>query len=354
MEPNQYLTDVLTAHQVSPSAIAEAESKALSVFDLRQMRAGNIFTIIKNDRQQVVYFIYEKNAAEYIVIDFRDSIQVYADKNQVITRQREAAGTVQGTLFETIAANGLDVRLAKLMETAFACSVDFFHLKEGDTFKVIYLEDYVDEYPVGVSGILAAYFRHAGESYYAFRFDQPEGVPHYFDENGKSLNKAFLKAPLKYAGTDPRYQKLAGKPAGRATRPFPGMKYAAPLGTPVVATGDGIVTVVEFTARGGYEIQVRHSGVYTTQYLYLDEIAAGLKPGARVFQGDEIGYTGRQYSYILYKIWQNGRSVPPDAVNLPDTDPVTPENKEKFDEMRLQMTRRLSQAGFPQHSLALN
>ncbi|TAE47894.1 MAG: M23 family metallopeptidase [Bacteroidetes bacterium] len=342
---DQFLTDVLRANNVRSSIIDEVDRKSRQIFDVRKMRAGNYYALLKNQNDEVSYFIYEKNGYEYVVFDLRDSVRVYEGRRPVVTRQREAAAVMKGTLFETIAANGMDLRLAKLMEDAFASSVDFFHLKEGDFFKVIYEESFVDEVSIGVTGLVAAHVRHKKEDYYGIRFRQ-DSLTHYFDEEGRSLRHAFLKAPLTFSET--AAIKAHVLPGGRSG--FGGTEFRVPSGTPVLSVADGVVVEVNYRRGQGYDIEVR-TGVYTAQYLYVYQVAEGLTVGKRISQGDELGKTGLvegtgSGARLLFKVWQKGHSIDPESVSQPATPPIRTENQAEFKRIKTELLSRLSQISY--------
>jgi murein DD-endopeptidase MepM/ murein hydrolase activator NlpD len=326
---DQYLTDILAAHQVAPGQIEEIARKSESIFDVRHMRAGHAFTILKSPDQRVAYFIYEINGADYVVFDLRDSVRVYQGSRPVVTRRRTAAGRLRGTLFETVEASDIDLRLAKLMEDAFASSVDFLHLGEQDYFKAVYEEQFVDEASIGVTRLLAASFSHRGETYTAIGFG-PDSAWNYFDPEGHSLRRTFLKSPVA-SSPDRPFSALS---LGRGRQGFRGIQYALPAGMPVLAVGEGTVAHMQYHPRQGHEVIVRHSAVFSSQYLYLGKVQGELAPGSRLSQGDQIGTTGapdaRSAPRLLYKLWERGRSVNPEKVSAGPVARILPEEQEAF------------------------
>ena len=344
-ERNQFLTDILEEHNVDASTINRVAEKSEKIFDVRRMRAGNSFTILKNERQKVDYFIYEKNQAEFVVIDLRDSVEIYEGTKKVAIREKEVAGVISSSLFETIQENEINVNLAWLLEASYAWSVDFFHLQKGDFFKVIYEEEFVEGSSIGISKIVAAQFHHAGQDFYAIPFDQGEGVE-FFDSSGRSLRKAYLKAPLKYTRNSSRYMNsrfMAIRSKGRSQ----GIDYFAPTGTPILAVADGEVTKARYKKGLGNYVKIKHSDEYETQYLYMSNIADNIASGIQVKQGEEIGYVGStgnaKNPKVSLRLWKNGRLVSPRSLDTPPSEPVREELKEQFEIRKAEFLARLSQ-----------
>jgi murein DD-endopeptidase MepM/ murein hydrolase activator NlpD len=336
---NLYLSDILTAEQVSQHKIDQVVRKSAEIFDLRQLRAGNPYTILRNAQGGVEYFVYESTPSEYIVFDLRDSIQVFAGRKPVTRRVREAGGIIGLSLFETVRDNGIDVRLAKLMEEAFAWTVDFFHTRQGDAFRVLYEEELVDGLSVGISRVLAAEYRHAGKSWYALAFGD-SGQAAFFDETGNNLQGHFLKAPMSYAG-------LEGQPAS-ASEVQGGADYEAPEGTPVRAVGEGIVRRTRRHPEG-YEVQVEHGNGLTAQYQYLPQLASAVRPGRKVAPGDILGYLGADSSgqaALSFRFLQQGRLINELEVSTASAAPIPDSLRAQFDSVRAQYLARLARIPF--------
>ncbi|MDX2245191.1 MAG: peptidoglycan DD-metalloendopeptidase family protein [Bacteroidia bacterium] len=339
-ERNQFLTDVLLEHNVAPDVIDEVAKKSESVFDVRRMRAGNSFTILKNGAHKVNYFIYEKTPADYVVFDLRDSVQIYEGRKRVNIQEKTISGAIHSSLFETIQENGLDARLGKLLEEVYAWSVDFFHLEKGDYFKVIYEEEFVDGESIGIGRIVASVFHHQGHDYFAISYAQ-NGEVEYFDEEGRSLRKELLKAPIKYSRLSARYSKNQPETDQNKDKE---VDYAAPAGTPVYAVGNGEVIRAKFRKGLGNHIRIKH-GIYTTQYSHLSKIAAGIREGNEIRQGDIIGYVGNSGDAanprISFRVWENGKVVNPAALSLPSVEVVSAENMDNFQSITVKMLKKL-------------
>ena len=204
----------------------------------------------------------------------------------------------------------------------------FFRLQSGDRFKVIYSENYInDTIPAGLNSIKAAVFEHRGKPIYAFSFigDSIMGITDYYDEEANNLRRAFLKAPVKFSRISSRYNlKRRIKFYGNRVRPHKGTDFAAPIGTPILATADGIVTKSERRGGNGKYVKIRHNGTYETQYLHMKK--QKVKVGQHVQQGDVIGWVGMTGNtggpHVCYRFWKNGKQVDPFKQDLPLSEPL--------------------------------
>ncbi|MEP5634785.1 MAG: peptidoglycan DD-metalloendopeptidase family protein, partial [Maribacter dokdonensis] len=218
----------------------------------------------------------------------------------------------------------------------YAWTIDFSRLQKNDKFKIIYNEKYInDTVYAGAEPIEAAYFQHNGKPIYAFAYenDSLRSIVDYFDENANNLRRTFLRMPVEYGRLSSRYNlKRRIKYYGYKLRPHKGTDYAAPIGTPIMATADG--TVVESTRRGGNGkyVKIRHNGTYSTQYLHMK--AQNVKKGQFVRQGDVIGWIGMTGNtggpHVCYRFWKNGRQVDPLKEELPQAEPLHDSLKEDY------------------------
>jgi murein DD-endopeptidase MepM/ murein hydrolase activator NlpD len=214
---------------------------------------------------------------------------------------------------------------------------------------LIYEEDRVDDRPIRIGRILGVYFEHFGSPYYAFPFDQGDGVD-YFDEGGKSLRKALLKYPIEFTSISSRYNLNRFHPVAKVFRAHLGTDFAAPTGTPIRSVGDGIVEEAQYKANNGNYVKIRHNGTYSTAYLHMSRIGAGIYPGVRVRQGQNIGYVGSTGlatgPHVCYRFWRNGVQVDALRVELPPSQPVKKEYLESFRCVKEELILRLQQIPF--------
>ena len=312
--------------------VDQAARLSRSSFDLRKIQLGKPYRILKScdSLQQPLVFIYENDFLNFTVVDLRDEVKVYEEKHPYELVERQLSGVIEGSLYETLQSQGIDQNLSQELANIYAWNIDFFRLYEGDKFKVIAHERKLrDGTMAGIKSIKAAVFEHRGDTYYGFAANVNEKTlqTEYYDEKGESLRRTFLKAPLKFNAyrISSRYN-LQRKIAfyGNRTRAHKGTDYAAPVGTPIIATADG--EVIEATRRGGNGIYAKicHNGTYSTQYLHIK--ALNVKKGQRVRQGDIIGWIGMTGNtsgpHVCYRFWKNGRQVDPLQEKLPAAAPI--------------------------------
>ncbi|WP_435372843.1 peptidoglycan DD-metalloendopeptidase family protein [Zobellia galactanivorans] len=322
--------ELMLQHKVEYPKIAKITQDFKDTFDVRKIRVGKPYLILKSKdtTEAAQVFIYENDAINYTVVDLRDTVKAYKDKKEVTYVEREASGVIETSLSQAILDQGIDYTVTNSLSEVYAWTIDFFRLQKGDKFKVIYKEKYInDSIYAGAGPIEAAYFEHNGRPIYAFSYenDSLKNIRDYFDEEANNLRRTFLRAPVQFSRISSRYNlKRRIKYYGNRIRPHKGTDYAAPLGTPILATADG--TVTESTRRGGNGkyVKIRHNGTYSTQYLHMKK--QNVKRGQYVRQGDVIGWIGMTGNtsgpHVCYRFWKNGRQVDPLKEELPLAEPL--------------------------------
>jgi murein DD-endopeptidase MepM/ murein hydrolase activator NlpD len=207
-------------------------------------------------------------------------------------------------------------------------------VKEGDSFSAIYNEAYIDDTTaLNISSIEAAVFTHQGKTYNAIPFMQ-DSIQEYYDEEGKSLRKAFLKAPLDFFRITSKYTNARFHPILKRYRAHHGIDYAAPTGTPVKSIGAGVVIAKGFQGGGGNFIKIRHNSAYSTTYMHLSKFARGIRIGSTVQQGEVIAYVGSTGlstgPHLDFRVYKNGQPINPLHVEAPPSKPVKPELRDSF------------------------
>ncbi|ASB49621.1 M23 family metallopeptidase [Alkalitalea saponilacus] len=333
---NQNLASILLANDVDYSTIHNLAENSRDLFDVRRIRAGNPYTVFfsPDSLRNPEWFVYEINNTDYLVMQLTDSLKIYRDKKPIRTVRKSGAGVLNSSLWNAMRANNLNPMLAIEMSEIYAWTVDFFGIERGDNFRILYDETYVDTVSVGISEVYAAHFVHKGRDFFAFRYKE-DSVWSYFDEEGNSLRKAFLKAPLNFSRISSRFSNNRFHPVLRIYRPHHGVDYAAPAGTPVYAIGDGTIVARGWDNRGGGNfVRIRHNSVYTTVYMHLQGFARGLHKGQHVQQGQLIGYVGQTGlatgPHLDFRVFQNGQPVDPLSIEAPPVDPISEENMERY------------------------
>ena len=323
-------------------------------FDIRWLTTGKPYTILstKDSLEQPLYFIYQPNKLNYVVIDFAnfDSIVAYNKKKPFKIVRKTTSGSINSSLSETMDQQGLPWELINQLSDIYAWTIDFSRLQQGDRFKIIYNERYIeDTLLVGIKSIDAAYFEHNREEIYAFHFitDSLKVNPEFYDDNGNSLQRTFLKSPLRFSNISSRYNlKRRIAYYGNKVRPHKGTDFAAPVGTPIMATADGRVVKSSYTRGNGYYVKIQHNNKYSTQYLHMQKNGR-IKKGAYVKQGDVIGRVGMTGNtsgpHVCYRFWKNNRQVDPFKQKLPPGKPVSKNLKANFDNYILPLKTELNQ-----------
>jgi murein DD-endopeptidase MepM/ murein hydrolase activator NlpD len=334
----QSLSDILATHHIDYPIVDKLASNARGVFDIKQLKAGNSYTVLSKDSDQSAdYFIYEPNVFEYIVFHLKDDLKVERVKREVTTTTQTAAGILESSLWKTMTDNGFSAELTDKMEDALQWSLDFHHLQKGDEFKLVYDEHNVEGKPVGVSKVKAAYYKTGEKVYHAIYYENGE-YKGYYDLKGQPMKTSFLRAPLKYSRISSHFNLSRLHPILKYRRPHYGTDYAAPYGTPILAVGDGTISQAAFTSGNGNFVRIRHDGAYETQYLHMQRFAKGIRPGVRVQQGQVIGYVGSTGlatgPHVCFRFWKNGQQVNHLRLNFPPAKPLPAGEMPAFEVLR--------------------
>ncbi len=351
---NQFLGEILSAHKVSDQEIHELSLRSKEVYDVRRIAALKKYTLLRttDSLKKAQYLVYEPNNFEYVVYKLKDSVEVYKSLKKIDTLESQVAGIIHSSLWETMTEAGADPLLIHALSEVFAWQVDFYRIQRGDKFKVIYEQLIVDGEPAGVGKIVGAYFNHFGEPYYGIYFDQGSGIS-YFDEKGESLQKEFLRAPLRYNRISSRYTKRRYHPVLKRYKSHLGTDYAAPTGTPIRTVGDGIVAEARYAKYNGRYVKIRHNSFYSTQYLHMSGFAKGIKEGTKVKQGQVIGYVGStglaNGPHLCFRFWKNGQQVDALKIELPPSEPVADSLSTDYDQVKDIMIKKLEKIEYPSH-----
>lgn len=340
IKPNGFLSHILLEHGISMQEIDQLVRNSASVFDVRTIRAGNNYTLFcdADSIARVRYLVYEHDPTTCYIFSFTDSLNITLFRKEIRKIIRYSSGTIETSLWESMIAGGLHPSLVAELSDIFAWTVDFFGLQKGDSFKVIYEEMFIDNESLGAGKIFGAQFTWAGKTITAIPFIQ-DGKETFFDTEGNSLRKAFLKSPLQFARITSRFSANRMHPVLRIRRPHHGVDYAAPVGTPVHAIGDGRVVSAGTENGSGKMVRIVHNSVYSTAYLHLSRLGQGIYQGAFVKQNDIIGYVGSSGlstgPHLDFRFYQNGSPVDPLKVDAPPVEPVSEENRARFEKNKI-------------------
>ena len=355
IENNENLSDILTLHGIDYLTIDKIASNSKDVYDVRKMRAGNPYFILSTKDTLPIpqKMLYERNPIEFVVFNLTDSLNVYHGSKTLTRDTIETVGKIDESLWLTMIENKDDPELAIELSEIYAWTIDFFGLYKDDEYKIVFEELYADTQYIGIGDIIATSFKHINSSYYAFQFEQ-DSINDYFDEEGGSMRRAFLKAPLRFSRISSRFSYNRKHPILKIRRPHLGVDYVAPIGTPVHSVGDGVVTRAANQGQAGRLVEVKHNGTYKTQYMHLSRYGSGIKSGAHVKQGQVVGYVGSSGlstgAHLDFRFYRNGHAVDPLKVKSPPVKPVDHENIDSFNITMNYWKDYLDSINFPEDS----
>ena len=314
---NQSLSTILQKHGLSVGEVHRLVEKSKDVFDVRKIRSDQAYAVFttRDSIPEPCYFVYEIDPKSYVVFDLRGDYRVTMGENPVEWRRNELHGVVESSLWLAMSKYNADPQLAVVLSNIFGWTIDFFGLQKQDEFRVIYEQEYVDGKSLLNFNVLGAAFRHGDSTYYAIPFEL-NGEKLYYDRAGKSLEGAFLKAPLDFFRISSRFSNSRFHPVLKRYRAHHGVDYAAPTGTPVYAIGKGRVIAKGYQAKGGGNyVKIRHNSIYTTTYMHLSRFEKGIKVGVDVAQKQVIGYVGATGlatgPHLDFRVYENGKPINP-------------------------------------------
>lgn len=314
---NQSLSTILQKHGLSVGEVHRLVEKSKGIFDVRKIRSDQAYAVFttRDSVPETSFFVYEIDPKSYVVFDLRGDYQVTMGENPVEWRRNELHGVVESSLWLAMSKYNADPQLAVVLSNIFGWTIDFFGLQKQDEFRVIYEQEYVDGKSLLNFNVLGAAFRHGDSTYYAIPFEL-NGEKLYYDRAGKSLEGAFLKAPLDFFRISSRFSNSRFHPVLKRYRAHHGVDYAAPTGTPVYAIGKGRVIAKGYQANGGGNyVKIRHNSIYTTTYMHLSRFEKGIKVGVDVAQKQVIGYVGATGlatgPHLDFRVFENGKPINP-------------------------------------------
>lgn len=348
---NQNLSEILSEFNISYQDLHTLSNRAKEVHDVRKLKAGAKYSIIHNldSLKTARQFIFEPSPAEYVVYNFADSVYAKKGEKKVEINERVIAAEITSSVYNSIVDLGSSPMLVHQLVDVYAWQVDFFRIAKGDKFKIIFEEQSVDGKVIGIGDIKGAYFEHIGKEYYAIPFRNGEKLD-YFDQEGNSLRKTFLKAPLNFSRISSRYSPRRFHPVQKRYKAHLGTDYAAPTGTPIRTVGDGVVLEARYHGGNGNYVKIRHNSNYTTQYLHMSKIATGIRPGVKVEQGKTIGYVGStglaNGPHLCFRFWKNGRQVDALKVDVPSSSGIDSVNMDDFKVASMFVRKQLDDISF--------
>ena len=347
--PRTTLAELLARHQVLQEEAAALIANVGRHFDLRRFRAGQPYSLVRMLNGRIREFVYEIDRDRRLIArrasedapHFEATIAEIPKQSTIVAFDGQITPETPSLVAALDAEDGITLALA--LADVFSGEVAFTNdLQPGDTFRLVIESFTRDDGKFGGYGpVLAAELVNEGRPIRAIRYTPPEGKPGYYDEQGRSLKRFFLKTPLKF---DPRitsgFSRSRRHPILNYRRAHNGVDYAAPAGAPVVSVASGVVTFAGWTGGGGRTVKVRHASGYESEYLHLSAIADGIRRGARVAQGEIVGRVGSTGlatgPHLHYGLKRNGQYVNPvrEHLNMPPGEPVPAVHLAAFSEER--------------------
>ncbi|EAS74443.1 hypothetical protein V12G01_21728, partial [Vibrio alginolyticus 12G01] len=298
---------------------------------LTRLRPGDRLQFGFDENNDLVQLRRTLSAFETFRITLKDGKYVSeVDKKEVDFQYNYAEATIKSNFWNAGISSGLNGNQIMELAGIFGWDIDFaLDIRKNDSFRVLYQEEVVEGEVIGRGKIIAAIFKNQGDTFTAI-LDQKSGK--YYDENGRAMKKAFLRAPLDFRRVSSNFNPRRLHPVTGRVRPHRGTDYAAPVGTPIWAAGDGVVQKSSYNKFNGNYVFIKHSNTYITKYLHLTKRT--VRAGQRVKQGQTIGTlggTGRVTGpHLHYEFLVNGVHKNPRTVNLPQSKSLTGKARQTF------------------------
>lgn len=342
IEPGDTFSTVMDKLGILPNMGVTIIEASKGVYDFASIRAGRLLKLVLID-----------NAFAQIRYDVNDEKAIVVEKNGAGLRAKEenirydieqstAGATIVASLFADATQAGLEAKTIMELADIFAWDIDFASdIKTGDSFKVVYEKRSRDGKSAGSGRILAARFENQGQVYSAVFYKDASGKEQYYDLDGKALSRQFLKSPLSYSYISSGFSYSREHPVLKTVLPHRAIDYAAQAGTPVVATSDGEVVYAGWKGGNGIYVEIKHNGVYSTQYAHFSKLGKGIKKGVRVKQNQIIGYVGSTGlstgAHLQYAMTQNGSPINPLTADLPAGESIKESERSDFNKARGQL-----------------
>lgn len=334
--------DIFAKHGLDIRELFAMREVAAKIHPLRTVHPGRSYTVTVDGQNRIRSFVYRINRDSLLKIR-KISTGFQAEKVDIAYQKKllSLSGTIEDNLISSIGQDHEHLLLALQLTDIFACHIDFTaDLRKNDSYRIIVEGLFHDETFMRYGNIVGADFVNNGEIFKAYRFEH-EGKSDYYDEEGKSLRKAFLKTPLNFRRISSGFSKGRFHPILKIRRPHHGLDYAAASGTPVSTVGDGTVLFAGRKGSYGNMVIIKHPNGWKTTYGHLSKIAKGIKKGRRVEQGQMIGHVGSTGlatgPHLHYELRIRDQCVNPLKTKIPDGWPIPRKELATFKTLRDRM-----------------
>ena len=341
---------ILTGHGIDPGTVLAMVRGSKKTCDLTEIRTGHRYRLLHEPDGGLVEFHYQVDGDHEYVARLEsgrfhdDSVEVPYE-----IRLRHLSGTIEDSVFESLRSRGVGDAIPMKLSLIYAWDIEFaVDIRPGDTYNILFQEKWRDGKFVEYGKVLAATLHSRGEDHTAIYFKDASGFEDYYDPEGHSLRKQFLRSPVNYTRISSGFNRHRFHPILKRFRPHLGVDLAAPYGTPVRSVGDGRVLIARRKGGSGNMVKIRHSSRYMTAYLHLSRFAKGIREGRTVSQGQVIGYVGSTGlatgPHVCYRFYVNGQYVNPLTVKFPPARPVKEAYRQKFLSLASSYQARLAAA----------
>lgn len=336
LEPGETLDGVFEALGVAAGERLELIELVSSKVDVRRLRAGNVYQPYFDGGRLTRFDLEVDGRGELRLMGGFDrwssSYREYERASELMAVRGHLAGSFERAIEEAGAESALAYKVAEVFQWDLDFSRD---LRLGDEFEVVYERVYLDGQYRGLGDVVAAVYRGGERELRAYRYGEDGG---YYDADGRPLEKMFLRSPMKYSRVTSRFSRRRYHPVLKRYRPHYGVDYGAPTGTAVLVTATGTVISAGWNGGAGRMIKVRHPNDYETAYLHLSGYAKGMRSGARVRQGDVIGYVGSSGlatgPHLDYRVKHDGKWIDPQTLDNLPADPIPLQRQPQFQAWR--------------------
>lgn len=317
-----------------------------NVYDVSKIQAGKAMHFIFLE-DTLASVDYDMSSDTKVVVENKDG--VFVSRTEAIQYQTEETvvnGTIATSLFSDGDAAGLTPKTILELADVFAGDIDFStDITEGDSFSVVFEKRFVDGEAIGTGKILAARFENLGQTYEAYYFKKADGSDGYFDENGVAQARQFLRSPINVGYISSGFSYSRVNPVTKRTTPHRAIDYAAPEGTPVIATASGEVVTARSKGDLGITVELEH-GDYLSQYAHLVSINKEVTSDGYVEQGEIVGYVGSTGistgPHLQYALFKNGNPINPASVDMPKGESLSGSDLESFMQFKSTLSEKIT------------
>jgi len=349
----------MTRAGVSPVEIDRIVRATRKTFNFKRVRPGQMYTIYGSNPGMLDSLHFTIDSEHTLAVSRVDEgFDARVDTLPYTIEHFVTRGVIHSSIYNSLASNDADVELASHLAVIYQWDIDFFKdIRKGDKYSILYSEKVYADGTKVLGDVLAARVFTQGREHHAFRYASKDGRSAYYDAKGNSLQKSLMRAPLNYSRVSSSFTYRRRHPVTRQIKSHLGTDYAARTGTPIRSTGDGSVLVAGYHKGNGNYVKIKHNSRYTTYYLHMSKFARGIRKGARVRQGQVIGYVGSTGlatgPHLCYRVKVGNKFVNSRTIRLPSKEPVPTTETALYSITRDSYLVRLFESSLEEHTEAV-